>query len=93
MDWKTFFEQRPLKGERILVIREWLDYDFELHQPKRCWSIYECNYNGIIKKNINYAKSTTVDLVNLKMVTGEKLNLVGRGSHFTARALHWARLD
>lgn len=92
MDWKTFIEQHPLRGEKILVIHEWLDYDFELHQPKRCWAIYECNYKSIKKDIYNGADRSIVDLIKLKMVAGEEPVNFLISNHFAARALHWAKL-
>jgi hypothetical protein len=30
MNWKSFLEHLPKVGERILVVREWIDYDVSI---------------------------------------------------------------
>ena len=85
MNWKSFFKYNPKFGERILIIVEWGCFDFKLHQNKKCWAVYECNF----KSN----KWGTVNLVNLKHIDGEKFDNFEKTQHIGANALHWARLD
>lgn len=92
MNWKAFVEQHPLRGEKILVIHEWLDYDFELKHSIRCYSIYECNFKSIKKDVYNGADRSIVDLTNLKRIAGEEFDDFLTNNHFAARALHWTRL-
>ena len=85
MDWKSFLEHLPKKGERILIIHEWADYDFELHSTKIYYTIYECNFKNIRRYIVN--------LVNLKQIAGEKHNNFEKNQYISVRTLHWARLD
>ena len=85
MNWKSFFECLPKVGERILIINEWGEYNFELHSNKTCYAIYECNFKNI--------KKYIVNLVNLKHIDGEKFNNFEKTRHIDANALHWARLN
>ena len=92
MEWHSFFEQRPLIGERILVIREWLDYDFKLNQSKRCWAIYECNFKSVKRNICGSAKRTVVNLTNLEQIAGKKFVNFFQSQYFDAGDLHWARM-
>ena len=85
MNWKSFFECLPKVGERILIINEWIDYDFELNKPKRCCALYECNFKKITKHMVN--------LINLKHIAGEKCNNFEKIQYISVRLLHWARLN
>lgn len=85
MNWKSFFECLPKVGERILIIHEWGEYNFELHSTKTCYTIYECNFKNIKKYNVN--------LVNLKYIAGEKCKSFEKIQPIDARALHWARIN
>lgn len=86
MEWYSFKNKYPLVGEKILVLHEWLDYDFKLHQDKKSYAIYECNFTSI-KKNKHIVR-----LVNLKQIAGEKAFNFLQSQYFSVRALHWARL-
>lgn len=92
MEWYSFFEQRPLIGERILVIREWLDYDFKLNQSKRCWAIYECNFESVKRNIYGSSKRTVVNLTNLEQIAGKKFVNFFQSQYFDAGDLHWARM-
>mgnify|MGYP004537480721 FL=1 len=85
MNWKSFLEHLPKVGERILIIHEWGEYNFELHSTKTCYTIYECNFKSIKKYIVNF--------VNLKHIAGEKCNNFEKTQYISARALHWARLN
>ena len=85
MKWYSFFECLPKIGERILIIHEWGEYNFELHSTKTCYTIYEGNFKNI--------KKYIVNLINLKHISGEKCNNFEKTQYISARALHWARLN
>lgn len=85
MNWKSFFECLPKVGERILIINEWGEYNFELHSTKTCYAIYECNFKKITKHMVN--------LINLKHIAGEKCNNFEKIQYISVRLLHWARLS
>ena len=87
MNWKSFLEHLPKKDERILIIHEWLGFDFESHDIKRCYTIYECNFKNIIEN--------VVILVNGERIIGESRSIFEKKQYINidAKELHWARLD
>ena len=86
MNWKSFLEHLPKKDERILIIHEWLGFDFESHDIKRCYTIYECNFKNIIEN--------VVILVNMKRIIGEGFSIFKKKPYIDidVKELHWARL-
>ena len=92
MSWYSFFKHIPKIGERILVVREWVDYDFELNKPKRCWALYECNFEGIKRDICRCAERTIINLANLKHIAGEEFVNLFQNQYFVERTLHWARI-
>lgn len=92
MNWKSFLKYIPKIGERILVIREWVDYDFELNKPKRCCALYECNFKGIKRDICRGAERTIINLTNLKQIAGEEFINPFQSQYFVERTLHWARI-
>lgn len=85
MEWYSFLKHLPKVGERIVIIHEWGEYNFELHSNKTCYAIYECNFKNIKKYNVN--------LVNLKYIAGEKCKSFEKIQPIGARVLHWARIN
>lgn len=87
MKWYSFFECLPKIGERILIIHEWLGFDFESHDIKRCYTIYECNFKNIIEN--------VVILVNGERIIGESRSIFEKEQYINidAKELHWARLN
>ena len=92
MEWFNFNVKQPKVRERILVVREWVDYDFELNKPKRCWALYECNFEGIKRDIRRGTERTIINLANLKYIAGEKFFNFFQNQYFVERTLHWARI-
>lgn len=92
MEWFNFSVKQPKVGERILIVREWVDYDFELNKPKRCWALYEGNFEGIKRDICRGAERTIINLTNLKQIAGEELINFFQSQYFVERTLHWARI-
>lgn len=93
MNWKSFLEHRPKNGERILIIHEWWPNDTIWGISTKHYTIYECNYKNIKKDVYNGIDMSMVDVVNLKMIGGEKLYDCLEKRSFYSKFIHWARLD
>lgn len=90
MNWKSFLEHRPKNGERILIIHEWCVVIGRV--STKHYTIYECNYKDIEKSVYLGIDMSMVDVVNLKMIGGEKLYDCLEKRQFYSKYTHWARL-
>ena len=93
MDWKSFLEHLPKKGERILIIHEWCTNDTIGRIPTKHYTIYECNYKNIEKNVYFELDMSMVYIANLKMIGGEKLYDYLEKRQFYSKYTHWARLN
>ena len=91
MNWKSFLEHLPKNGELILIIHEWWTNDAVWRIPTKHYTIYECNYKNIKKDVYCGIDMSVVDVVNLKMISREKLYDYLEKRQFYSKFTHWAR--